>query len=207
MAERKRRGDGADGESADRDVRDSLDSLGGDAIQGDTPEGALSDSEGSDSQDSPESRSSAEGGVQPKSARRGATAVRSSEPEDSDDADAGDAEKPVKAGKGKDAAARKAELAKKGAAKKGAAKKDGKAGSKNKSNKPDTRARGFGRITRFIREVVAELRKVIWPTRKELVTYSIVVIFFVAIILTIVGLLDYGFAKGALWVFGTGSKK
>ena len=46
----------------------------------------------------------------------------------------------------------------------------------------------FGRIARFFREVVAELRKVIWPTRKELLTYTAVVVAFVAVMLTIVGL-------------------
>jgi preprotein translocase subunit SecE len=60
----------------------------------------------------------------------------------------------------------------------------------------------FGRFGRFVREVVAELRKVIWPTRKELLTYTSVVIVFVVIMLTVVGLLDYGFAKAMLFVFG-----
>jgi preprotein translocase subunit SecE len=60
----------------------------------------------------------------------------------------------------------------------------------------------FGRIARFFREVVAELRKVIWPTRKELLTYTAVVVVFVAFMLAIVGLLDLGFAKGVLAVFG-----
>jgi preprotein translocase subunit SecE len=55
-----------------------------------------------------------------------------------------------------------------------------------------------GRIARFIREVVAELRKVNWPSRKELLTYASVVIVFVVIMMSIVGLLDYGFA----WVVG-----
>jgi len=50
------------------------------------------------------------------------------------------------------------------------------------------------RIARFVREVVAELRKVNWPSRKELLTYASVVIVFVVIMMTIVGLLDYGFA-------------
>ncbi|MFC3501422.1 preprotein translocase subunit SecE [Micromonospora krabiensis] len=63
----------------------------------------------------------------------------------------------------------------------------------------------FGRIARFFREVVAELRKVIWPTRKELLTYTAVVVTFVAVMLTIVAALDYGFAKGVLWVFGNPS--
>jgi preprotein translocase subunit SecE len=65
----------------------------------------------------------------------------------------------------------------------------------------------FARIRNFIREVISELGKVIWPTRKELLTYTAVVIVFVAIILTIVGLLDYGFAKAVLYVFGTGKGK
>ncbi len=64
----------------------------------------------------------------------------------------------------------------------------------------------FDRLGRFFREVVAELRKVIWPTRKELLTYTTVVVVFVAIILTIVGLLDIGFARLVLLVFGGGAK-
>ena len=61
----------------------------------------------------------------------------------------------------------------------------------------------FGRIWRFVREVVAELRKVLWPTRKELLTYTAVVVVFVAVLMTIVGGLDYGFAKAVLWIFGS----
>lgn len=60
----------------------------------------------------------------------------------------------------------------------------------------------FGRIGRFIREVIAELRKVIWPTRKELLTYTAVVVVFVAIMLAIVAGLDFLYAKGVLFVFG-----
>ena len=42
---------------------------------------------------------------------------------------------------------------------------------------------------------MAELRKVIWPTRKELLTYTAVVVVFVTVMMTIVAVLDYGFAK------------
>jgi preprotein translocase subunit SecE len=63
----------------------------------------------------------------------------------------------------------------------------------------------FARLINFIREVVAELRKVIWPTRKELSTYTLVVVVFVIIMLAIVGGLDFGFAKLVLWSFGNGS--
>jgi preprotein translocase subunit SecE len=60
----------------------------------------------------------------------------------------------------------------------------------------------FGRIGGFFREIVSELRKVIWPTRKELLTYTGVVIVFVTIMTAIVALLDYGFGKGLLVLFG-----
>jgi preprotein translocase subunit SecE len=60
----------------------------------------------------------------------------------------------------------------------------------------------FGRLFRFVREVVAELRKVIWPTRKELLTYATVVIVFVTIMFTIVATLDYVFAWSVIKVFG-----
>jgi preprotein translocase subunit SecE len=72
------------------------------------------------------------------------------------------------------------------------------------SKKKDVRRGGFfGRIGGFIREVISELRKVIWPTRKELLTYTGVVIAFVTVMTTIVALLDYAFAKGVLWAFGS----
>jgi len=61
----------------------------------------------------------------------------------------------------------------------------------------------FGRIGRFVREIVAELQKVIWPTRKELLTYTTVVVIFVAIMMTFVSLLDVGFAKAMFLVFGS----
>ena len=60
----------------------------------------------------------------------------------------------------------------------------------------------FGRIGRFFREVIGELRKVIWPTRNELLTYTAVVVVFVAIMLAIVAGLDYLYARGVLFVFG-----
>ena len=58
------------------------------------------------------------------------------------------------------------------------------------------------RISLFYRQVVAELRKVIWPTRKELVTYTTVVMVFVLIVIAYVSVLDFGFAKAILSIFG-----
>jgi preprotein translocase subunit SecE len=80
-----------------------------------------------------------------------------------------------------------------------------KADGDDKSAKPkkdSDRVGVFGRLGRFVREVVAELRKVIWPTRKELLTYTSVVIVFMTIMVALITGLDYVFAKGVLLVFG-----
>jgi preprotein translocase subunit SecE len=61
---------------------------------------------------------------------------------------------------------------------------------------------GGGRPARFVRESISEMRKVLWPSRNELVTYSIVVIIFVVIMVALVAGLDAGFAKLVLKVFG-----
>jgi preprotein translocase subunit SecE len=54
----------------------------------------------------------------------------------------------------------------------------------------------------FTRQIAAELRKVIWPTRKELITYTVVALVFIVIMSTIVLTLDYGFTKLMFWIFG-----
>ena len=59
------------------------------------------------------------------------------------------------------------------------------------------------KLVRFLREVVSELRKVIWPSRKQLVTYTIVVLVFVSFMVALVALLDFVFAQGVLFLFGT----
>ncbi len=53
----------------------------------------------------------------------------------------------------------------------------------------------------FYRQVVAELRKVVWPTRPQVVNYFWVVLVFVLIMMAIVAGLDYGFGKAAFWIF------
>ncbi|MDF1606039.1 preprotein translocase subunit SecE [Nocardioides sp. YIM 152315] len=60
-------------------------------------------------------------------------------------------------------------------------------------------------IPTFYRQVVAELRKVVYPTQEQLVTYFIVVMVFVIVMMTIVSLLDLGFGKLAFEVFSGGS--
>lgn len=80
-----------------------------------------------------------------------------------------------------------------GATHRGTAVRDGRSG---KTSLPS-------RFVRFLREVVAELRKVIWPTRNQLVTYTIVVLVFVSFMVALVALLDYLFGRGVLFLFGT----
>ena len=66
-----------------------------------------------------------------------------------------------------------------------------------KTEKPGffTRAKNWivalpGRIATAFKNMVAELKKVAWPSKKDLVNYSIVVIGFVVALAVIVGLLD-----------------
>jgi preprotein translocase subunit SecE len=78
-----------------------------------------------------------------------------------------------------------------------------KAGAVARSKGKDEKSVGiFGRLANFVREVIAELQKVIWPTRKELLTYTTVVVVFVAIMMSFVAGLDVGFAKLMFLVFG-----
>ncbi|MFC6879885.1 MULTISPECIES: preprotein translocase subunit SecE [Actinomadura] len=54
----------------------------------------------------------------------------------------------------------------------------------------------------FVRQVIAELRKVIWPTRRELITYTTVSLVFVLIMVALVSGVDWGLQKGIYAVFG-----
>ena len=54
----------------------------------------------------------------------------------------------------------------------------------------------------FFRQSVGELRKVIWPTRRELSTYTTVALAFIVVMIAIVTSLDYGFTKLVIALFG-----
>ena len=56
--------------------------------------------------------------------------------------------------------------------------------------------------TVFYRQVVAELRKVVWPTQEQLVTYFIVVMVFVLVMIAYVSVLDLAFGKAVFKIFG-----
>ena len=54
----------------------------------------------------------------------------------------------------------------------------------------------------FLKEVRQELKKVNWPTRKELWSYFTVVLVSVVVLTIYVAALDYGVAKAVLKIFG-----
>ena len=55
----------------------------------------------------------------------------------------------------------------------------------------------------FIREVRGELRKVAWPTRSEVVNYSIVVLITVIIVTALIAGLDFVLGEGVLRLYDT----
>lgn len=56
----------------------------------------------------------------------------------------------------------------------------------------------------FLKEVRQELKKVLWPTRSELVTYTIVVLVTVVVLTSFVFALDVVFSKVVLSLFTNG---
>ena len=58
------------------------------------------------------------------------------------------------------------------------------------------------RLALFYRQIIAELRKVVWPTRNQLTSYTTVVIFFVIVMIALVTVIDYGLSHAAKYVFG-----
>ena len=97
--------------------------------------------------------------------------------------------------------AEEAEVAEGGKAKKERAAKKAKTAKRPK--KPgDRSANPFVFVYNYLKQVVAEMRKVIWPNRKQMLTYTSVVLAFLAFMVALVGLADFGLAKLVMLVFG-----
>ncbi|MDR0594056.1 MAG: preprotein translocase subunit SecE [Bifidobacteriaceae bacterium] len=60
----------------------------------------------------------------------------------------------------------------------------------------------IARLVRFVRQVISELRKVVRPTRQELMTYSSVVVVFVLIVMAFIFGIDTLIGEVIMWVFG-----
>ncbi|MEB3032026.1 preprotein translocase subunit SecE [[Mycobacterium] nativiensis] len=80
----------------------------------------------------------------------------------------------------------------------GTAKKAKKA--KKKTDGPSRNPFVF--VLNYLKQVVGELRKVIWPNRKQMVTYTAVVLAFLVFMVALVAGADYGWARLVLLVFG-----
>jgi preprotein translocase subunit SecE len=75
--------------------------------------------------------------------------------------------------------------------------------AKKKARKPGTQSTNpIVYVYNYLKQVIAELRKVIWPNRKQMGTYTSVVLAFLVFMVTLIGLVDLGLAKLVLWVFG-----
>lgn len=53
----------------------------------------------------------------------------------------------------------------------------------------------------FIQQVVSELSKVVWPTKKQMITYTTVVMVFVVVLVAAVWGFDLGVGKVMDWIF------
>lgn len=76
--------------------------------------------------------------------------------------------------------------------------------TKKKAAKDPKDGPSFNPITfvlNYLREVVGELRKVIWPNRKQMVSYTTVVLIFLIFMVALIGGVDLGLAKLVTWIF------
>jgi preprotein translocase subunit SecE len=72
--------------------------------------------------------------------------------------------------------------------------------AKKEAGRP--RANPFAFVWNYLKQVVAELRKVIWPNRKQMVSYTTVVLIFLAFMVALIAGVDYGLARLVSLVFG-----
>lgn len=118
--------------------------------------------------------------------------VRAAEAEDGDEST--DVEVAEKDSAKKDAS-KSSKASKAKSTQKEKAKKPKKAGSTSSMNP-------FVFVYTYLKQVVAEMRKVIWPNRKQMLTYTSVVLVFLAFMVAVVGGADLGLSKLVLLVFG-----
>ncbi len=54
----------------------------------------------------------------------------------------------------------------------------------------------MSKVVQFFRDVVAEMRKVIYPSRSDVIRYTVAVVIFSIVMAAILGAADYGLLKG-----------
>ena len=72
--------------------------------------------------------------------------------------------------------------------------------SERSASRSEKRSERTSPVT-FYRQVVAELRKVVWPTQQQLVTYFFVVMVFLVFMMALIAGLDLAFGKLIFWLF------
>lgn len=78
-----------------------------------------------------------------------------------------------------------------------------KATRAKKASKPKARSvNPIAFVYNYLKQVVAEMRKVIWPNRKQTLTYTSVVLAFLAFMVALVAGADLGLTKLVMLVFG-----
>jgi preprotein translocase subunit SecE len=58
----------------------------------------------------------------------------------------------------------------------------------------------FDKLKRFLRETRVELSKVTWPTRREVVSSTLIIIVMSAFLAVIIGVFDFGVSKLIDWI-------
>ena len=74
--------------------------------------------------------------------------------------------------------------------------------SSSQPAKGEAKAGLVARLRLFVKQILDELRKVVRPTKSELINYTLVVIVFVTVMMALTAGLDFGFTKLVDWVFG-----
>ncbi len=67
---------------------------------------------------------------------------------------------------------------------------------------PEKKPNWFRRFMQFLREVVWELKKTVWPTRRETFQYTTMVLVFVFAMMLILSAYDFGVGRIFLKIFG-----
>jgi preprotein translocase subunit SecE len=73
----------------------------------------------------------------------------------------------------------------------------------SRKNKDGESRNPFKRAAVFVQESIAELRRVVWPTQKQVVTYTVIVLVFVTVMSLFVSAIDILVGRGILRIFGS----
>ncbi len=60
----------------------------------------------------------------------------------------------------------------------------------------------MGKVGQFFKDCVAELKKVVWPSRDDISSSVVVVLISTAVVAVALGLLDWFFVSGMNFLFG-----